>query len=342
MVHNKKSIILVARGLEELDRLRAALPPEHGAEQIALTFADLAPQGFWEVGNASAPALIIVSCALVHIDTLCTEISEAGIDSISKDLGNRGAGITQAIAQLAALRIRENWIECPIVVWTETDECSDDISQVLWWAGADDVVLGGATFASYLPVPAQSASAGENLPPKRQPKVLMAENHVETALLVEVLLKDLCDIELAVNNQQGRLRDVSTLNADTVAEYLARGGMGFDAVVVDMALSPHAEQAAELHVTKTGARSVRLLEEHLEGFAVLRHIRRFFPHLPMCVFSNYVADPTFGALMARVLGENTYNSIAVFTKNPEGRNGLKAWMKRLSERLCLAGVTDGE
>ena len=165
-------------------------------------------------------------------------------------------------------------------------------------------------------------------------RVLVAENHLDTFLLLDAFLMDFCALTLAVEDRNGCVRSCMKLSTSRVLEEFRAAN--YDAVVVDLALSPEQERVADRGVATPGLlrhlyleSTHRTLMDHLHGLVVLRLIRQECPRVPMRILSNYVSHPQFLRHMIDAIGMEIFESIQVFTKDPEGRRQMRDWLHRL-------------
>lgn len=247
------------------------------------------------------------------------------------------------LRQLDTLRRRNSWVRCLLVVFTST--YSVRIIQALQIIGADYIFKPEFPPAAKILDTLLSLRTIIEPKKKRKLKVLVAENHVDTFLLLQALLMDFCNLHLAVDHSNENLRSMARLSPATVVNKFRHDS--YDAVIVDLALSPEQEKYGDSHyATFSGMQRASVsvtsaFEQNLHGLIVLQLLRKESRAIPICVFSNYVGQPKFRKLMRSWLGLDVFETIGVFTKDPDGRHGMCEWLNRLSgSEDCLGLCKD--
>lgn len=239
------------------------------------------------------------------------------------------------LRDLHLMRVRNNWSRCLLLVMVE-----DPVGQLLHGLrqlGADRVITKRFPSKEYL---INAISRIRRLIPKnsetKRLNVLVAENHIDTFLLIESILSDFCDLKLAVDNKNGSMRDTAELSSKRIVQEFNEAS--YDAVIMDLALSINQEQQAKYIEEDriVGSRSFNSpdikaqLMMHLTGLVAITLLRRVDERIPICVLSNYISQPKFRKILKRCLEEDdVFYSISFFEKDQRGRKNMRNWLKHL-------------
>ena len=240
----------------------------------------------------------------------------------------------KVLRDLHLFRVKNNWPRCLLLVMIENPDIQ--LIHGLRQLGADRVV--GKRLPSNEELSNAICRIRKLIPQKSDKKrlnVLVAENHIDSFLLLESILLDFCDLKLAVENKNGSMRDVAELSSIRIVNEYYEGY--YDAIIMDLALSIKLEYEAKNISERiiVGERSFNSLSAeahvvgHLDGLVATRRLREESGNIPICILSNYVSQQKFVNIIKRCWGPDVFNSIAIFEKDYRGRQKMKNWLKRL-------------